>query len=81
MVFLGYGSSLKICKLAEGAIDGYPRLNGTKEWDTAASQIILTEAGCKLIDVQTGTPLLYNKPCIKNNYFIASKKDLDFVRS
>jgi 3'(2'), 5'-bisphosphate nucleotidase len=76
-----YGSSLKICKLAEGAIDVYPRLNGTKEWDTAASQIIATEAGCKMIDVQTGKPLLYNKPCIKNNYFIASRNDLDFVSS
>ena len=35
-----YGSSIKICKLSEGVIDVYPRLNGTKEWDTAASHII-----------------------------------------
>ena len=35
-----YGSSIKICKLAEGEIDVYPRLNGTKEWDIAASHII-----------------------------------------
>ncbi|MDF1883730.1 3'(2'),5'-bisphosphate nucleotidase CysQ [Sulfurimonas sp. SAG-AH-194-C21] len=45
-----YGSSLKICKLAEGDLDVYPRLNGTKEWDTAASHIIANEANCKLID-------------------------------
>ena len=42
---LKLGSSIKICKLAEGDIDVYPRLNGTKEWDTAASHIIANEAG------------------------------------
>ena len=72
------GSSLKICKLAEGSIDVYPRLNGTKEWDTAASHIIANEAGCKLIDVQTLEPLLYNKGSLKNNHFIASRNDLQF---
>ena len=65
-----FGSSLKICKLAEGVIDVYPRLNGTKEWDTAASHIIANEAGCKLIDVKTLKPLLYNKLSFKNNTFI-----------
>jgi 3'(2'), 5'-bisphosphate nucleotidase len=76
---MSYGSSLKICKLAEGMIDVYPRLNGTKEWDTAASDVIASEAGCKLIDVQTNKPLVYNKPCLKNNHFIASRKDLNFI--
>lgn len=74
-----FGSSLKVCKLAEGAIDVYPRLNGTKEWDTAASHVIANEAGCKLIDVQTREPLMYNKPAIKNNHFIASRNDLQFL--
>jgi len=60
-------------------IDVYPRLNGTKEWDTAASDVIASEAGCKLIDVQTNKPLVYNKPCLKNNHFIASRKDLNFI--
>jgi len=73
-----YGSSLKICKLAEGRIDVYPRLNGTKEWDTAASHIIANEAGCKLIDIQTQEELVYNKENIKNNYFIASRNNLYF---
>ena len=73
-----YGSSLKICKLAEGELDVYPRLNGTKEWDTAASHIIANEAGCKLIDVETEDELLYNKENIKNNFFIASRNDLEF---
>jgi 3'(2'), 5'-bisphosphate nucleotidase len=74
-----FGSSLKICKLAEGVIDVYPRLNGTKEWDTAASHIIANEAGCKLIDVKTKEALLYNKACLKNNHFIASRNDLHFA--
>ena len=73
-----FGSSLKICKLAEGEIDVYPRLNGTKEWDTAASHIIANEAGCKLIDVETGKELVYNKKEIQNNFFIASRNDLEF---
>jgi 3'(2'),5'-bisphosphate nucleotidase len=73
-----YGSSLKICKLAEGEIDVYPRLNGTKEWDTAASHIIANEAGCKLVDVQTRQELTYNKKSMKNNHFIASKNNLEF---
>lgn len=74
-----HGSSIKICKLAEGEIDLYPRLNGTKEWDTAASHIIANEAGCKLVDIETKQELLYNKENIKNNFFIASRNDLEFV--
>ena len=73
-----FGSSIKICKLAEGEIDIYPRLNGTKEWDTAASHIIANEAGCKLIDIETKKELVYNKKDIKNNFFIASRNDLEF---
>jgi 3'(2'), 5'-bisphosphate nucleotidase len=74
-----FGSSLKICKLAEGVIDLYPRLNGTKEWDTAAVHIIANEAGCKVIDITTNKELVYNKESIKNNFFIASRNDLVFL--
>jgi 3'(2'), 5'-bisphosphate nucleotidase len=73
-----FGSSIKICKLAEGEIDIYPRLNGTKEWDTAASHIIANEAGCKLIDIKTNKELEYNKESIKNNFFIACKNGLEY---
>jgi len=73
-----FGSSIKICKLAEGIVDVYPRLNGTKEWDTASSHIIANEAGCKLIDIVTKKELVYNKESIKNNFFIASRDDLEF---
>lgn len=72
------GSSIKICKIAEGEIDVYPRLNETKEWDTAASHIIANEAGCKLIDIKTKKELVYNKILYKNNFFIASRNDLEF---
>ncbi len=72
-----FGSSIKICKLAEGEIDIYPRLNGTKEWDTAASHIIANEAGCKLIDIKTKQELVYNKEDLRNNHFIAMRNNLD----
>ena len=71
-----YGSSLKFCKLAEGTIDIYPRFSGTKEWDTAASQIIIQEAGCKIIDLETKKELTYNKESMCNNHFIACRKDI-----
>ena len=71
-----YGSSLKFCKLAEGTIDIYPRFSGTKEWDTAASQIIIQEAGCKIIDLETKKELIYNKESMCNNHFIACRKDI-----
>ena len=50
------GSSLKICLVAEGAADLYPRLGPTSEWDTAAAQAILESAGGRMID-PAGQPL------------------------
>jgi 3'(2'), 5'-bisphosphate nucleotidase len=73
-----YGSSLKLCYLAEGLIDIYPRLNGTKEWDTAASDIILNESGCSIVDYPNRKRLLYNKKNIKNPYFIAFRNGIDW---
>jgi len=70
------GSALKLCYLAEGKIDVYPRFNGTKEWDTAASHIICNEAGCKIIDIKTKKELIYNKKSITNNFFVASRNNL-----
>lgn len=72
------GSSIKLCFLAEGLIDVYPRLNETKEWDTAAAHLIANEAGCKLIDIKTNKELIYNKESYRNNYFIASRNNLEF---
>lgn len=54
------GSSLKICMVAEGVADLYPRLGPTSEWDTAAAQCILERAGGALRDFM-GNRLLYNR--------------------
>jgi len=65
------GSSLKICMVAEGAADLYPRLGFTSEWDTAAAQCVLEMAGGSLQDTQ-GKPLLYNrKESVLNPEFFA----------
>lgn len=73
-----YGSALKFCKLAEGEIDVYARLNGTMEWDTGAGHIIMNEGGCKIIDTETNAELTYNKEILRNNHFIACREDLNF---
>src|SRR5262245_35583623 len=65
------GSSLKICLVAEGAADVYPRLGPTSEWDTAAAQAILESAGGRMIDLG-GQPLRYNsKDDLLNPHFLA----------
>jgi 3'(2'), 5'-bisphosphate nucleotidase len=65
------GSSLKICLVAEGAADVYPRLGPTSEWDTAAAQAILESAGGRMIDTG-GRPLRYNaKDDLLNPHFLA----------
>jgi 3'(2'), 5'-bisphosphate nucleotidase len=65
------GSSLKICLIAEGAADIYPRLGPTSEWDTAAAQAILESAGGRMID-RLGEPLRYNtKDDLLNPHFLA----------
>ncbi|MCD7963008.1 MAG: 3'(2'),5'-bisphosphate nucleotidase CysQ [Rikenellaceae bacterium] len=64
------GSSLKICKVAEGSADEYPRFGPTMEWDTAAGHAIASAAGKELIDVGTGCPLRYNKESLLNPFFI-----------
>ncbi len=65
------GSSLKICALAEGKADWYPRLAPTSEWDTAAAQVILEQAGGKLVDAEFN-PLRYNtRQSLLNPFFHA----------
>ena len=65
------GSSLKFCRVAEGISDFYPRLGDTSEWDTAAGQCILEEAGGRVVDLQ-GTNLVYNsRDSILNPHFMA----------
>ena len=56
---LSVGSSLKICRVAEGSADFYPRFGPTSEWDTAAAQAVLEAAGGRLTDAGL-EPLRYN---------------------
>ncbi len=70
-VLLPTGSALKFMYLAEGNLDIYPRIGTTMEWDTAAAQIILEEAGGQLLQLDTRQPLQYNKVSLKNPNFLA----------
>lgn len=69
--FIAAGSSLKFCRIAEGAADMYPRLGPTNQWDTAAAQAVLQEAGGVVLD-PADRPLRYglDRPML-NPHFIA----------
>lgn len=64
------GSSLKLCMVAEGQADCYPRFAPTMEWDTAAGQAICTNAGKKVYDYTVNEELLYNREQLLNNWFL-----------
>jgi 3'(2'), 5'-bisphosphate nucleotidase len=64
------GSSLKICRIAEGVADVYPRFGPTSEWDTAAGHAVLLGAGGR-IETLDGQPLRYGKDSILNPDFVA----------
>jgi 3'(2'), 5'-bisphosphate nucleotidase len=67
------GSSLKICMVAEGNADIYPRFGTTTEWDTAAGQAIAEEAGCVMQSLDDGNRLAYNKEDIENPWFVVKR--------
>lgn len=64
------GSSLKICLVAEGRADIYPRHAPTMEWDTAAGDAIARAAGREVVDAMTDEPLRYNKEDLHNPWFV-----------
>jgi 3'(2'), 5'-bisphosphate nucleotidase len=67
---ISMGSSLKLCLVAEGKADIYPRLGPTSEWDTAAAQAVVEAAGGMVTDT-SGNPLLYNmKESLLNPHFL-----------
>lgn len=68
--FISKGSSLKICMVAEGIADIYPRFAPTMEWDTAAGHAIAEYAGCTVTREDGITPLEYNKENLMNPWFI-----------
>ncbi len=67
---LSMGSSLKFTLIAEGKAHVYPRAAPTMEWDTAAAQIIVEEAGGQVLQFGTSEPLNYNKENLLNPYFV-----------
>ena len=66
------GSSLKICRVAEGSADVYPRLGPTCEWDTAAGHAVVRAAGGDIVSHEDGLTLRYNKPDLLNPSFIVT---------
>ena len=66
------GSSLKLCMVAEGTADCYPRFAPTMEWDTAAGHAICKEAGFNVIDWTTKTEMLYNRMQLRNEWFLVN---------
>ena len=64
------GSSLKLCLVATGEADVYPRLGRTMEWDIAAGHAVLNAAGGRVVQLN-GRPLAYGKPGFDNPHFAA----------
>ena len=70
-----YGSSLKMCLVAEGAVDCYLRTTSTSEWDTAAGEAIARGAGVRVVAL-SGEPLRYNEESLENPPFICLTRHL-----
>lgn len=67
------GSSLKICMVAEGRADCYPRFAPTMEWDTAAGHAIATGSACSFTDRVSKQEMKYNREELLNNWFLVSR--------
>ena len=78
--FVEVGSSLKLCLVAEGHADVYPRLGPTSEWDTAAGQCVLEQAGGLVLRLD-GEPLTYNaREELLNPHFVGiADPDVDWL--
>jgi 3'(2'), 5'-bisphosphate nucleotidase len=68
------GSSIKLCLVAEGKAQVYPRLAPTMEWDTAAGHAIAKYAGCNVYNFETKKELSYNKENLLNPWFVVERK-------
>jgi 3'(2'), 5'-bisphosphate nucleotidase len=79
--YLAVGSALKSCLVAEGEVDLYPRFGPTCEWDTAAAQVIVEEAGGRLTDTDM-QPLRYNtRPSLINpDFFVFGDPSHDWAQ-
>lgn len=68
-----FGSSLKICKVADGSAHCYPRFGPTMEWDTAAAHAVAVIAGCSVTQGDEQSTIRYNKENLLNPYFIIQR--------
>ncbi len=71
------GSSLKLCKIADGTSHIYPRFGPTMEWDTAAAHAVCSEAGAVVLDMETKKEMVYNKENLLNNFFLVYPKAME----
>lgn len=71
--FISTGSSLKLCLVAEGKADLYPRLGPTMEWDIGAAHAVVRTAGGRVLQYHTDYEVTYNKEDLHNPYFIVRK--------
>ncbi|MDY7027647.1 MAG: inositol monophosphatase family protein, partial [Spirochaetota bacterium] len=71
------GSSIKLCLVAEGVADIYPRFAPTMEWDTAAGDAVCRAAGCRVTEKNAATALSYNKEDLLNPWFIVMGPRID----
>ena len=76
------GSSLKLCLVADGTADVYPRLGPTSEWDTCAAQAIVEQAGGQVLNAETGEPLRYNarESVLNPNFIVCASPDPDWFK-
>ncbi|SHO80610.1 3'(2'),5'-bisphosphate nucleotidase [hydrothermal vent metagenome] len=70
LIKISKGSSLKLCMVAEGVADIYPRLAPTMEWDTSAADAIVRESGKMCYDFYLNKSMLYNKENLLNPWFV-----------
>lgn len=77
--FVAAGSSLKFCRIAEGEADVYPRIGPTSQWDTAAGQAVLQEAGGAVLD-PSGKPLTYglHRPVLNSSFIALAERGQSF---
>jgi 3'(2'), 5'-bisphosphate nucleotidase len=74
--FVSKGSSLKLCLVAEGEAQVYPRYAPTSEWDTAAGHAIVNYSGASVLKQDLQNPIEYNKADILNPYFVVIRNEL-----
>jgi 3'(2'), 5'-bisphosphate nucleotidase len=67
---MAVGSSLKLCMVAEGKADAYPRYAPTMEWDTGAGHAIAKYAGFSVQQYNTSDDVVYNKEDLLNPWFL-----------